>query len=98
MLYAKSWAVPAVRIIAASMVKVFPKPISSAKTPPPVSTGLSALSQPVIECMYLVLFSQPIPQRRTDLTYEVESEDFQRQYSSEIGPNSRCMIKSNASS
>lgn len=31
-------------------------------------------------------------------TYEVESLVFQRQYSSEIGPVSRCMMKSNASS
>ena len=98
MLCAKSLAASAVRMIAASVVRVLPKPISSARIPPPVSTGLSALSQPVIECLYLVLFSQSIQRRRTVLTYEVESEDFQRQYSSEIGPYSRCMMKSNASS
>jgi hypothetical protein len=40
--------------MAESIVRVFPSPISSARIPPPVSTGFSGLSQPVIACLYLL--------------------------------------------
>jgi hypothetical protein len=40
--------------MAESIVRVFPSPISSARIPPPVSTGFSDLSKPVIACLYLL--------------------------------------------
>jgi hypothetical protein len=52
-LSAKYLASFAVLIIAESIVKVLPKPISSARIPPPVSLGVSFFSKPVIECIYL---------------------------------------------
>jgi hypothetical protein len=52
-LSAKDLASFAVLIIAESIVKVLPKPISSARIPPPISLGVSFFSKPVIECIYL---------------------------------------------
>jgi hypothetical protein len=52
-LSAKDLASFAVLIIAESIVNVLPKPISSARIPPPVSLGVSFFSKPVIECIYL---------------------------------------------
>lgn len=52
-LSAKDLASFAVLIIAESIVNVLPKPISSARIPPPVSFGVSFFSKPVIECIYL---------------------------------------------
>jgi hypothetical protein len=52
-LLAKDFASYAVLMIADSIVKVLPKPISSARIPPPVSIGSSFFSKPVIECIYL---------------------------------------------
>jgi hypothetical protein len=51
--FAKRMASLVVSAMAESIVKVLPKPISSAKIPPPVSEGLSATVSPVITWVYL---------------------------------------------
>jgi len=52
-----------VLIIADRIVKVLPKPISSARIPPPVSLGISFFSKPVIECVYLNCVSHSTDER-----------------------------------
>jgi hypothetical protein len=48
---AKTSASFAVRIIVERTVNVFPRPVSSAKTPPPVSTGKRDVLDPSILCL-----------------------------------------------
>jgi len=75
-LLANSLASSAVLIMAESIVKVFPSPISSASMPPPISNGSSFLLQPVITWMYLdfeYYFQGPRLER---MTYEMSPSSF----------------------